>query len=352
VIAGDYVLTVGGRQDDPRMVVVRIDLVERHRAHDAVDVLPLRYSTRLTLGSMLQGLDVDLRYTLRTLRRTPVFTAVVIATLAIGLGGTTALMDVVHTVYRHALPFGDGDRLVRIRNTNTSPNGETRAYNMTPGDFALVRERNNSFTEVVAMAGRSLSLLGDGPAERIGAVGVSPRWSQTLQLAPLLGRTFTPDEELAGSDAGVALISHSLWQRRFGANPSVLGQSLRYDGGTLVIVGVMPPRINYPYDAAIWTPWTFSPATAVSSLNVVARLRSEATVESARIDAAQIQAMRLAAGLNRSATGFEVRKSRTDFIREEARTLQVLSAAVIFLLVLACVNVANLLVARFTRRRA
>jgi predicted permease len=352
VIAGDYVLTVGGRQDDPRMVVVRIDLVERHRAQDAVDVLPLRYSTRLTLGSMLQGLDVDLRYTLRTLRRTPVFTAVVIATLAIGLGGTTALMDVVHTVYRHALPFGDGDRLVRIRNTNTSPNGETRAYNMTPGDFALVRERNNSFTEVVAMAGRSLSLLGDGPAERIGAVGVSPRWSQTLQLAPVLGRTFTPDEELAGSDAGVALISHSLWQRRFGANPSVLGQSLRYDGGTLVIVGVMPPRINYPYDAAIWTPWTFSPATAVSSLNVVARLRSEATVESARIDAAQIQAMRLAAGLNRSATGFEVRKSRTDFIREEARTLQVLSAAVIFLLVLACVNVANLLVARFTTRRA
>jgi putative ABC transport system permease protein len=352
VTAGDYVLTVAGRDGDPRIVVVQIDLVEQHAAQRVVEVLPLRYTTRRTLGGLLQGIDVDLRYTLRTLRRSPVFTAVVVLTLAIGLGGTTALMDVVHTVYRHALPFGDGDRLVRVRNTNTSPSGETRAYNLTPGDFELVRDQNRTFTSVVAMAGRSLSLTGDGPAERVSAIGVSPNWTQTLRLSPMLGRTFSPDEERAGSDAGVALISHSLWQRRFGADSSVLGQQLRFDGGTLVIIGVMPPRINYPYDAAVWTPWTFPQGSAASSLNVVARLRDDASLETARVDAAQLQAARVAAASNRSATGFEITTSRSDFIRDDGRTLQVLSAAVLFLLVLACVNVANLLVARFTTRRA
>jgi putative ABC transport system permease protein len=352
LVAGDYVLTVGGREGDSRIVVVRIDLVEQHAAHRAVDVLPLPLATRRSFGGFLQGLDLDFRYTMRTLRRAPVFAAVVMATLAIGLGGTTALIDVVHTVYRHALPFGDGDRLVRVRNSNTSPAGEVRRYNLTPGDFELMRTRNSSYTEVVAMAGRSLSLVGDDNAERISAIGVSPNWTQTLRLTPILGRTFTPDEERAGSDAGVALISHALWQRRFGGDSAIVGRTLRYDGGTLSIVGVMPAQLNYPYDAAVWTPWTFAQASTVSSLNVVGRLRADATLESAQKDAERVQAERVAAGLNRSATGFDIATVRSDFIRDEARTLRALSAAVIFLLVLACINVANLLVARFTTRRS
>jgi predicted permease len=352
VPVGDHVLTVAGRDGDTRIVVVQIDLVERHVAHHAVDVLPLQLSTRRRLGGVLEGLDLDFRYTMRALRRTPVFTAMVVATLAIGLGGTTALLDVVQTVYREALPFGDGDRLMRVRNANTSPNGETRRYNLTPSDFELVRSRNGSFTEVVAMGGRSLSLTGVGYAERVSAVGVSPNWAQTLQLTPALGRTFTPDEERAGSAAGVALISYSLWQRRFAADPAVVGQTLRYDGGVLTVVGVMPPRINYPYDADIWTPWTFELGSIVSSLNVVGRLRDGATLESAQLDAARIQAERVVAGTSRSATGFDIATARSDLIREEGRTVKALSAAVIFLLILACANVANLLVARFTTRRA
>jgi putative ABC transport system permease protein len=353
VVAGDYLVTVAGRQADKRIVVVRITLVEEHGAHRAVDVLPLKLSTRRTLGSLLQGLDLDLRYTLRSLRRTPLFAVVVIATLALGFGGATALTDIVYTVYKSALPFGDGDRLVRIRNANTSPNGETRRYNLTPSDFDIIRTQNRGFSGVVAMGGRSISLVGDGPAERISAVGVSPGWTQTLRLNPILGRTFTPEEERVGTDAGVGLISYALWQRRFGADSGVLGQSLRHDGGVITIVGVMPPNINYPYDAAVWTPWTFAPTNAgASSLNVVARLADATTLESARSDAARIHAARQAANLHRSATAFDVATVRDDFIRDDARTLQALSAAVFFLLVLACANVANLLVARFTTRRA
>jgi hypothetical protein len=138
VIAGDHLLTIAGRQSDRRIVVVRLTLVDEHGAHRAVDVLPLKQATRRNLGSLLQGLDLDLRYTLRALRRSPLFASVVIATLAIGFGGASALTDIVHTVYRSALPFGDGDRLVRLRNANTSPDGETRRYNLTPADFEMM----------------------------------------------------------------------------------------------------------------------------------------------------------------------------------------------------------------------
>jgi putative ABC transport system permease protein len=174
-----------------------------------------------------------------------------------------------------------------------------------------------------------------------------------MRLRPVLGRTFTSAEDQAGTDAGVGLISYDLWQRRFGGDSAALGQTLRYDGGALTVVGVMAPNFNYPYDAAVWTPWTFQATnTTASSLNVVARLRDGVAIESARTDAARVHDERKVAGLVRSATSFDVATVRADFIRDDARTLQALSAAVFFLLILACVNVANLLVARFTTRRA
>ncbi|MGH7467989.1 MAG: ABC transporter permease [Longimicrobiales bacterium] len=244
---GDYLLTIAGRAGDARIIVVRITRVDEHPAHHAVDVLPLKLFTRRTLGSLLQGLDLDLRYTLRALRRAPLFATVVMATLALGLGGATALLDIVHTVYGSALPFAESDRLLRLRNANTSPNGEVRRYNLTPSDFELLRTGNRSFGEVVAQIGRSISLVGDGPAERVSAIGVSANWARTLGVRPILGRTYTPDEERVGSDAGLGLISHALWQRRFAGDSSVLGQVLRYDGGVITIVGVMPAGINYPY---------------------------------------------------------------------------------------------------------
>jgi hypothetical protein len=277
-IAGDYLLTIAGRQDDHRIVVVRLTLIDEHGAHRAVDVLPLKQSTRRSLGDVLQGIDLDLRYTLRALRRSPLFASVVIATLAIGFGGASALTDIVHTVDRSALPFGDGDRLLRLRNANTSPDGETRRYNLTPADFEMLRSGNRSFTGVVAMAGRNISLVGSGPSERVSAIGVSADWAQTMRLRPILGRTFTSAEDRAGTDAGVGLISYDLWQRRFGGDSTALGQTLRYDGGALTVIGVLPPNFNYPYDAAVWTPWTFQATnTTASSLNVVARLRDVQT---------------------------------------------------------------------------
>jgi putative ABC transport system permease protein len=352
-IAGDYIVTVGGREGDQRLIVVRIALANEPRAQRAVEMIPLPQRTRRRIGTLLHGVDLDLRYTLRALRRTPLFAAVVIGTLSLGFGGATALLDIANSVYASALPFANGDRLVRVRNANTSTSGDIRRYNLLATDFEMLRSQNRSFTDVVAMSGRSMSLVGDGLAERVSAVGVSPRWTGTLGIRPLLGRTFTPDEESAGSDAGVALISHSLWQRRFGGDAGVVGSTFRHEEGVLTIVGILQPSFNYPYDADVWTPWTFSPATgSSSSLNVVARLATAATLESARLDAARMHADRKAANLAQSATSFDVATVRNDFIRDEARTVNALSAAVCVLLLLACVNVANLLTARFTTRRA
>lgn len=346
--AGDRILTIAGRTGDPRLVVVSISLTERHDEPRAVDALPLPVATR----RRLEGFGLDLRYTFRVLRRSPVFAAVVIATLAIGFGGATALLDIVRTVYAGALPFGEGDRLVRLRNINVAPGMEARRYNLTPRDVEFLRDDPAVFTDVVAMGGRSMSLLGDGPAERVSAIGVSPRWTATLRIQPALGRTFTSEEELAGTNAGVGLISHALWQRRFGGDSAVLGQRLDYDGGSLQVIGVMPRAINYPYDAAVWTPWTFNLESRASSLNVVARLGDGVSLEAARSAASRIHDVRHTAGLQGSATGYDVATLRADFIRDEGRTIQALTVAVVFLLILACVNVANLLVARFTARRA
>lgn len=349
--AGDHILTVAGRESENRIVIVRIALAETHHTTRAVEVLPLSIATRRRLGAGLEGLDLDLRYTLRVIRRSPLFAIVVIVTLAIGFGGATALLDIVRSVYAGALPFGDGDRLVRIRNVNTSPDGEARKYNLSPSDVEFLRQDSNAFEGIVAMAPRSMSLGGDGPAERVSAIGVSPQWTQTLQIRPVLGRSFTREEEVAGANAGVALISHALWQRRFGGDSTVVGMPLLYDGGSLLIVGVLPAAFNYPYDAAVWTPWSFGPGSRAGSLNVAARLSDGFTIAAARSAVATLHESRRAANLNGSATGYDVATVREDFIREEGRTIQALTIAVLFLLVLAFVNVANLLIARFTTRR-
>lgn len=299
------------------------------------------------------GVVMDLRGAVRSLRRAPSFTVGVVLTLALGIGGASTVFGLVHTVFRGALPFEDGDRVVRILSRSVSTEGGDRLFNVTPRDYLLVREGHRSFTGVVAQAGRSLSLIGDGPAQRASAIGVSSGWSELLGVRPIIGRTFTAEEEALGLEAGVALLSHSLWEQRFGADPSAIGSDLLFDGGSVRVVGVMPPRFSYPYDADLWTPWTADPADwTTSSLNVIARLRPGADVESAQADVDALYGeLRADAPGTTPNEGFGVRTSRADFIRTQASSLQSLAIAVFFLLLLVCVNVANLLLARGAARR-
>lgn len=303
-------------------------------------------------ASPVSDLAVDLRFALRMFRRSPGLTAAVVVTLGIGIGGSSAVFGTFFTVYRSALPFHEGDRLVRLRSYTLGPSGEQRAYNFPPRDAVVVREENRTFTDLVAMNGGSRALPGEGSPERVSAVGVTAGWNALLGIEPVLGRSFTADEEAAGESAGVALISHSLWQRRFGGDPAVVGRALTVDGGALIIVGVMPPRFNYPYAAEMWTPFRLDPTDARShDLNAVARMRDGVDVEAARADMARIyEALREESPGTATDEGIQVTTVRQDFIREDGRMVQALLVAVGFFLLLACVNVANLLAAHFVAR--
>lgn len=312
-----------------------------------------RRSRAVAFGTALGDLVEETRYAARSLRRAPAFTLGVVLTLAVGLGGATTIFGLVDTVFRAPLPFEDGDRVVRIRSSSMNAAGDPFAFNVTPRDFALVRDGNRVFEGVVAQSGRSIALLGDGPPERASAIGVSAGWEELLGVRPHVGRTFTPEEQERGGAAGVALISHALWQSRFGGSPDAVGRELRYDGGSLVVVGVLEPRFAYPYDAQIWTPWRADPTDWTSSgLNVVARLSPGVTPAEADADADRLyEALKAESPGVAPNQGFLVEPARDDFIREQAQALQSLALAVLFLLLLVCANVANLFTARMAARR-
>ena len=305
------------------------------------------------VAGMASELVEEARYAARSLRRAPAFTLGVVLTLAVGLGGATTIFGLVDTVFRAPLPFEDGDRVVRLRSSSMTAAGDPFAFNVTPRDFALVRDGNRVFEGVVAQSGRSIALLGDGPPERASAIGVSRGWAELLGVRPHVGRTFTAEEQELGEDAGVALISHALWESRFGGDPEAVGRELRHDGGTLVVVGVLEPRFAYPYDAQLWTPWRGDETDWTDSgLNVVARLSPGVTPAEADADADRLYAALKAESPGVAPNqGFLVEPARDDFIREQAQARQSLALAVLFLLLLVCANVANLFTARMAARR-
>ena len=304
-------------------------------------------------GRWIGDLATDARFALRMFRRSPGLTAAVVLTLGLGLGGSSAIFGVFHAVYRTALPFEDGDRLVRLRSYSRTPEGEERVYNTPPRDALAVREQSRTLAGVVAMQGGSVALPGDGSPERISMVGVTTAWAEVLGVAPILGRPFSEDEHAAGGDAGVVLVSHSLWERRFGSDPGLVGRPLAVEGRDLVVVGVMAPRFRYPYDADLWTPLRLDPADFRShDLNVVARMREDTDIEGVRADVARVYgALKAADPGTATDDGIAVEGVREDFIGGEGRVVQALLIAVAFFLLLACVNVANLLAAHFASRR-
>lgn len=300
----------------------------------------------------LSDLLDDVRFALRSFGRSPVFSGSVLLTLAIAMGGTTAIFGAVYGVYQAALPFEDADRLLRLRSFALSASGGERVYNMPDRDVLAIRSSSRALTGVVAMGGYDVALVGDDLAERVRAVQVSEGWADVLGIHPIEGRTFTPDEEALGAESGVALLSHGLWQDRFGGDPEILGSTIQLDEGVLTVVGIMPPGFRYPYDAQIWTPFRLDPTNHTGhDLNVVARMDEGLNIEDVRADMARtFDRIRAEAPGTVIDDGIHVATVREDFIRDDGRIVTALLVAVAFLLLLACVNVANLLTARFVAR--
>jgi len=296
----------------------------------------------------------DLRYGLRTLLNNPGFTTVAVATLALGIGANTAIFSVVNAVLLRPLPYDAPDRLALVWHTN--PNKDEGATDfLSYQSFLDFRRQTTTFEEMAGVTPPwSLVLSGDGEPERVSAQFVSWSFFRLLGVEPLLGRTFLAPEDQPGRPLA-AVLSHRLWQRRFGSDPQALGRTITIDGRPVTVLGVMPPGFFFLEDVDLWTQLSGNPiigrGRGVRVARVVARLGPAADLDQARGEMQTI-ARQLQqeypdsnAGLGASAVPLH------EHIVGNSRTALVILLGVVgFVLLIACSNVTNLLLARAESR--
>jgi putative ABC transport system permease protein len=308
--------------------------------------------------NMIMDLWQDLRYGARMLLRQPGFTLIAVLTLGLGIGANTAIFSVVNAVLLRAFPYGDADRLVIM--------WEKEARNeqnvISPANFFDWREQQSVFTELAAFNDTRNSLSGDGaPEEIVGQVATDNLFS-VLGVNALLGRTFTPEDSKPGQNA-VVVLSYGLWRRRFGADPNVVGRKVILNAVDHTVIGVMPPDFKWHVRknsqtgqaAELWTPWAISSGFKQFRgrfICAVARLKNGVTLSQARAEMGVIAA-RLEERHKQFNRGYSVNlvPLREQFAGEIRRALLVLMGAVGFVLLIACANVANLLLARAASRQ-
>src|SRR5580700_10885559 len=293
----------------------------------------------------------DLRYAARMLRRSPGFTLLAAMALALGIGANCAIFTVVNTLLLAALPYPDSARLYEIVSVDSKAEGASLAA------FAALRERSGAFRQLSVDRFWSLTLTDRwGDAERIYGRALSAETMPLLGVSPQLGRALGPEDYRPGAPR-VALLSHRLWTRRYLSDPSVVGRTIHLDEEDYTIVGVMPAQFQFPvsvYD--VWSPWTFSGAELANRRDhnavIYARLRAGATVAQAQ---AELDAFAhgIAAQFPDTEKDWHPRIGPTRLgSRDQYRTgLLTLLAAVGFVLLIACLNVANLLLARAAARK-
>jgi putative ABC transport system permease protein len=304
--------------------------------------------------NMFGDLWQDLRYGLRMLVKNPGFTIVAVIALALGIGANSAIFSVVNTVLLRPLPYKDPDRLVMVWE-DASRHGYPRD---TPAAANYIdwRDQNQVFEGMAAIANESFNLTGAGEPERIEGRRVSANLFPLLGVGPQLGRAFLPEEDMPGGSR-VVLLSHGLWQRRFGSDMNITGKPLTLNGESHTVVGVMPPDFQFPSpDDELWTPIAFTSEEAANRrrhyLEVIARLKPGVSLEQAQAEmkaiAARLQQQYPDQNTDLGATVTSLHEHVAGDIKP---ALLVLLGAVGFVLLIACANVANLLLARAAGRQ-
>jgi putative ABC transport system permease protein len=297
---------------------------------------------------VVEELLQDLRNALRILRKHPAFTAVSVITLALGIGANTAIFSVVNAVWLRSLPYPEAERLTIVAHRNTKRGG---TFELTAAAYFDLREQSKSFAHLAAYVSQDFNLTGAGEPERLRGQLVSAALFPLLKVSPSVGRVFTEADDRAGA-APVVILSHQLWQRRFGAQADLIGQTLRLDDKSYTVVGVMPPGFYFPNKGTeLWVPLAFAASAANDRdtffLSAIARLNPGVTLDQAQSEVDGI-AQNLTRAFPRSNTdlGFSVVSLQESLVRGFKQALFVLLGAVLFVLLIACVNVANLLLAR------
>lgn len=296
----------------------------------------------------------DIKHALRSLRRKPSFTAVVVLTLAIGIGGNAAIFGAVNAVLLRPLPYANPDQLVRIYKTNaTEP--DRVGGTVSPPDLVDYRHDNAVFVDVAAYADTAFPLTGDGPAEQIPGAQITGGFFTVFATPAQFGRTITDDDDRMGA-RDVVVLSHALWSRRFGGDRGIIGRQVTVNGVSREVIGVMPEGFRFPLQSQLWIPFKFTPRDLETQrgahyIEAIARMKPEITLTAAREDMRRVAA-RLAQNYPRTnrETSASVHPLREALVGSVRRSMFVLLGAVGLVLLIVCVNIASLVLIRAVGR--
>jgi putative ABC transport system permease protein len=297
----------------------------------------------------------DMRFAMRTLCKKPGFTAVVILTLALGIGANTAIFSLIYGVLLRPFPYREPDRLVKVESVYTKTTGVVRGCSLL--DIEDWRRMNQTLIEIGAHTTFDADVRGDGPSEPVRMTQLNDGAMSSLGVNPVIGRLFLPEEDRKGGDVHKALISHRLWQQRFGGRPDIVGRTLQTTLGDFTIVGVMPPGFRFPENTEVWTPMESWYAMSYGSYlyrkrdsrwyATIARLKPGVTIERAQADLNKL-AIALEQQFPKENEGVRVRLTplRDAEVGNIRPYLLMLLAAVGFVLLICCANAASLLLAQ------
>lgn len=301
----------------------------------------------------MDAIASDIRYAIRNLAKRPGFTAIAILTLAVGIGANTTIFSAVNALLLKPLPFPELDRVVAI--WDKVPARGVEHNEVAFANYIDWRDQNQSFEKLALYRWWSANLTGVEPPERIQGFLVTGNFFDVIGTTPIMGRGFLEHENQPGSDA-VAVITHSLWQRRFGGEPNIINKTIALNGITRTIIGVMPEHFNFPKGSEVYSPLPFTPELAANrqshSYYVIGRLKPNVSLQSAQAEIDHITG-RLEAQYPETNTGLgaNVYPIVKDTVRMYDTALWIMMGAVGFVLLIACANVANLMLARASGRQ-
>lgn len=294
----------------------------------------------------------DIRYAVRLLRRSPWFTLTVLFTVALAIGANTAIFSVVNAVLLRPLPFRDPGHLVQIAEKNDRLN--LPSFGASVLNFLSWREQQKSFDQIAAVGFATYTLTGNGEPEQLTGTPISPALTRVLGLAPILGRDFSAAEEKPGAPA-VAMISPGLWKRRFGGERSVIGSSILLNGKPTTVVGIAPDALGLINASDVYTPLTIDPAKEIRLNHVIivfGRLKPGVSLERAQAEMDGVSAQMRQQYPELRDWGVSVITMSDTFVAAPLKLgLLVLLGAVVCVLLIACANIANLLLARAATRQ-
>jgi putative ABC transport system permease protein len=295
----------------------------------------------------------DVRYSFRKLSQSLGITAIAVLALGLGIGANSAIFSVVNTTLLRPLPFKDPDQLVMVWENNLKKGVNQIA--LSPANYADFRDQSQSFSAMAAMRPANFTVTGGDEPERVPGAMVTPNLFTLFDVRTVVGRAFLPEEAQPGSDA-VVLISHGLWQRRFASDANVVGRQLKINGRDYQVVGVVPPDFRLSQRADLWTPLALGPKEAVDravgSLAVIGRLKPGVSVERAESEMSAIAGhLREQYPDTNADHGIRLVSLHEQLVGDIRLALFVLLGSVGFVLLIACVNVANLLMARAASRQ-